>query len=596
MQLPIFLLLGQAIRSPPWLEPNRINIYQYFSPPPSAISPAATAPTPAAAPAPTPAAAPAATPAATPAQATTPTNPVMSWAPANAVPSTPAHHCAANRCTICDAQYLCVLNQANGLNGPQTGPLPHRRTCEPIYRPADPSIDVQTHSLQAGKSFYVAIPAYDEGIYTDSLAARAVSEGVQNGKHTAVKTWEEAKGLWALGCLRWHGNECRRERLQRADARAIHWAVAGTSIICGSRAAAFRLAQDSGSLDIRIRGHRDPAVLRDWLDNGSSELSSTTLSRRVPAHFLLVVAARTSSPALLRFLHGGRRVRRLSTLLLSALDLALVVAWLLVVAVRAPSTALSRCPQLVVHDAVPSCSCALPSCRGPNVVSGAFAFLTRRSSCSARLSTLLLSALDLALVVAWLLLFDTARPESSFSLAFARAPLFRLRARSALVCLFGTSSSTSAAGPQPAFGSLAHLTNPYNDAPGLVYFMRRDNRAIRRAYKKKIISRSAYLAAREVKAGHSKNFVRRRRAYRKCEKEWCLTWKFSIQTPTRMLIEALIHEDLRQHRAARVRCSCVVCHLEFYRAHGVGGVRGLVDKGIEWMDLLGQVSVVQSIP
>ncbi|KAJ7668733.1 hypothetical protein DFH06DRAFT_1321971 [Mycena polygramma] len=258
-KLLVFLRLGQAIRPPPWLDLNRINIYQYYSAPPATQTAAAP-------PAQTAAAPPAQTPAAAPT-----TNPVLSWAPANVVPATPAQRCAPNRCAICDAQHLCVLHQANGLNGPQTGPLPHRRTCEPIFLPADPSIDVITHSLAAGESFYLAMPAHQEAIYTNSITARAVSEGVQHGKHQACKTWEEAKALWALGCLRWHGNECRRERLQRADGRGINWAVAGTSIICGSRAAAFRLAQDSGSLDIRIRGHRDAAVLRDWLDNGSSE-------------------------------------------------------------------------------------------------------------------------------------------------------------------------------------------------------------------------------------------------------------------------------------------------------------------------------------
>ncbi|KAJ6450016.1 hypothetical protein C8R47DRAFT_1230424 [Mycena vitilis] len=113
-------------------------------------------------------------------------------------------------------------------------------------------------------------------------------------------------------------------------------------------------------------------------------------------------------------------------------------------------------------------------------------------------------------------------------------------ARSRRLRLAPFSAARAAAGPQPAFGSLAHLTNPYSDADGVAYFLRRDNQAIRRAYKKGLVSRSAYLAAREVKVGHSKNFARRRRGYRKCEKEWKLTWICSIRTPTRMLIEALI--------------------------------------------------------
>jgi hypothetical protein len=37
-----------------------------------------------------------------------------------------------------------------------------------MYYPDHPGIDVETHSLEAGKSFYVAIPAREEGIYTSS--------------------------------------------------------------------------------------------------------------------------------------------------------------------------------------------------------------------------------------------------------------------------------------------------------------------------------------------------------------------------------------------------------------------------------------------
>ncbi|KAJ7613286.1 hypothetical protein DFH06DRAFT_1344752 [Mycena polygramma] len=156
-------------------------------------------------------------------------------------------------------------------------------------------------------------------------------------------------------------------------------------------------------------------------------------------------------------------------------------------------------------------------------------------------------------------------------------------------------AARQALGPQPAFGSLAHLTNPYNDARGVVYFMRRDNRALRRAYQRGLISKSAYLGAGDVKAGHSKNFARRRRGYRKCERDWRLTWKYLLRTPSRMLIEALVHEEHRQHRAARVRCSCVVCHQEFYRARAVGGVRGLLNTAMEWMELLGQLPDYQAI-
>ncbi|KAJ7855807.1 hypothetical protein B0H13DRAFT_2357647 [Mycena leptocephala] len=205
-------------------------------------------------------------PAPTPPSNPPPTNPVMSFAPVTVLPTVPAQCCAPGRCEICDAQFLSVVQQAQSLNGPQTAPLPHRRTCRPTYHPDHPGINVETHSLEAGKSFYVAIPARDEGIYTSSLIAREKSEGIHNGRHEAAKTYAEAKGLWALGCLRWHGHECKRERLQRLDMRGKHWAVKGFDTICGSRGAAFWIAEDTDLDEIHIRGHRDISAVADWLE------------------------------------------------------------------------------------------------------------------------------------------------------------------------------------------------------------------------------------------------------------------------------------------------------------------------------------------
>jgi hypothetical protein len=68
-----------------------------------------------------------------------------------------------------------------------------------------------------------------------STEARRTSEGVVNGLHVAATTFAEAKGLWALSCLRWHGHECKRERLERIDAEGKHWALQGSDVICGSR-------------------------------------------------------------------------------------------------------------------------------------------------------------------------------------------------------------------------------------------------------------------------------------------------------------------------------------------------------------------------
>ncbi|KAJ7800666.1 hypothetical protein B0H14DRAFT_3490470 [Mycena olivaceomarginata] len=178
------------------------------------------------------------------------TGPIMNFAPAHILPTSPAVHCAPGRCDICDGQFLAVTYQANSLNGPQTAPLPHWRTCRPAYRPDHPSIDVQTHSLEAASKFFVVCPGREEGIYTSATAACVQTEGIRNSRHEAVATFAEAKALWALSCLRCHGHECRCERLARLDARGVHWAVKGFEQICGSRGAAFRLAEDEDLHDI----------------------------------------------------------------------------------------------------------------------------------------------------------------------------------------------------------------------------------------------------------------------------------------------------------------------------------------------------------
>ncbi|KAJ7817677.1 hypothetical protein B0H14DRAFT_3474424 [Mycena olivaceomarginata] len=60
----------------------------------------------------------------------------------------------------------------------------------------------------------------------------------------------------------WPAHECRRERLQRVDACNKHWGLKGSDVICGSRGAVFRLAEDTDLDDIHIRGHRDASVVQ----------------------------------------------------------------------------------------------------------------------------------------------------------------------------------------------------------------------------------------------------------------------------------------------------------------------------------------------
>ncbi|KAJ7615701.1 hypothetical protein DFH06DRAFT_1343470 [Mycena polygramma] len=140
------------------------------------------------------------------------------------------------------------------------------------------------------------------------------------------------------------------------------------------------------------------------------------------------------------------------------------------------------------------------------------------------------------------------------------------------------------------FAALAALCNPYHDEAGDCYILRRVPRAVQEAYDAKKISRGQYRAATQVKAGHSKNFDARQRGYRKCKIDWVLIWEVKVWTPNRKLLEALIHESLRERGAtvAPVKCSCSTCHREFYDLKKAGGVRGVKNLARFWMKALGQ--------
>ncbi|KAJ6467974.1 hypothetical protein C8R47DRAFT_1303112 [Mycena vitilis] len=144
------------------------------------------------------------------------------------------------------------------------------------------------------------------------------------------------------------------------------------------------------------------------------------------------------------------------------------------------------------------------------------------------------------------------------------------------------------------FAALAALRNPYDDAAGDCYVLRCVPRAVQEAYDAKKITRGQYRAATQVKAGHSKNFDARQRGYRKCEIDWVLIWEVKVWTPNRKLLEALIHESLRERGAtvAPVKCSCLTCHREFYDLKKAGGVRGVKNLARFWMKALGQAKRV----
>ncbi|KAJ6577730.1 hypothetical protein B0H19DRAFT_1370834 [Mycena capillaripes] len=143
-------------------------------------------------------------------------------------------------------------------------------------------------------------------------------------------------------------------------------------------------------------------------------------------------------------------------------------------------------------------------------------------------------------------------------------------------------SGRNSLGPEPAFGALSNLPNPYNDAFGKLYSL---TRTLRR--KKNRRARSVT----QAKMGHSKDFERRRRGYRSCADDWNLKWKYSLDTPTRKLVEALVHEEKKRHNSPHVKCSCKTRHTEFYDM----GVEELLRCAESWMYLLGQKAVRQRI-
>ncbi|KAJ7639684.1 hypothetical protein DFH06DRAFT_1335359 [Mycena polygramma] len=150
----------------------------------------------------------------------------------------------------------------------------------------------------------------------------------------------------------------------------------------------------------------------------------------------------------------------------------------------------------------------------------------------------------------------------------------------------------------PPFAALSALCNPYRDGPGDVYVLRRVPRAVQEAYDARKISRAMYFAKTQVKLGHSKKFPTRQRTYRKCTIDWALHWEVRFSTPNRKLLEALVHESLRERGAAvkPVRCSCSTRHTEFFNFKRAGGVRGVERLVLSWMWALGQAETVRIAP
>ncbi|KAJ7773773.1 hypothetical protein B0H14DRAFT_3508721 [Mycena olivaceomarginata] len=175
------------------------------------------------------------------------TGPIMNFAPAHVLPTAPAVRCAPGRCDICDGQFLTVTYQANSSTARRPHPCLTGVLVAPRTAPTTPASMSRRIPWRPAVNFLWSTPAARRAsIHQPPL--RAQTEGVRNGRHEAAPTYAEAKALWALSCLRWHGHECRRERLQRLDARGVHWAVKGFDQICGSRTSEFVAARDVAEL------------------------------------------------------------------------------------------------------------------------------------------------------------------------------------------------------------------------------------------------------------------------------------------------------------------------------------------------------------
>ncbi|KAJ7657843.1 hypothetical protein DFH06DRAFT_1327900 [Mycena polygramma] len=290
-------------------------------------------------------------------------------------------------------------------------------------------------------------------------------------------------------------SSCRRPLVVRADSRGRHSALV---LVAAARPLRLSAPNPWSALDLVlvVSVCRRPLAVR-------------AESRGLCAALVLVAAAISSArcPLVVRAESRGRR---------SALVLVLCVCPRRIrgqrsisflsspfAAARSPSAPslvasalrsflsppLSRPPaarSLSAPNPVASAACALVL-----VAAGSsFVALSRLRRLCARLHRARCVALPRRALAA-LVLSPTPRSSSSTAVVVRRAASTTTR----LAPFF---AARAAAGPQAAFGVLAHLVNPYpNDAPGDAYFLRRDSRAIRRAYQRKTISRNRYLAAAE---------------------------------------------------------------------------------------------------
>ncbi|KAJ6504286.1 hypothetical protein C8R47DRAFT_1210351 [Mycena vitilis] len=98
-----------------------------------------------------------------------------------------------------------LFQQIPSASQPPAQPL---RPCCPMPYHPDVGVDRNTHSEDAGKSFYVVKAGRVKGVFTNADMARLQVTGYSNFSMRAVGTWDEAVAEWEAFCRANHGVNC----------------------------------------------------------------------------------------------------------------------------------------------------------------------------------------------------------------------------------------------------------------------------------------------------------------------------------------------------------------------------------------------------
>ncbi|KAJ7020671.1 hypothetical protein C8F04DRAFT_1196420 [Mycena alexandri] len=138
---------------------------------------------------------------------------------------------------------------------------------------------------------------------------------------------------------------------------------------------------------------------------------------------------------------------------------------------------------------------------------------------------------------------------------------------------------------------LTTLPNPYlRDGFGVVYVNTRVSKKAFRLWRRGILSTAQFLSLFQIKVGHTCNFRRRRRQYNRCGRRFIIIWISHFSTPRRMLLECLVHANIRLRGALPIRviCGCGVRHREYVDCAAAGGIAAVEQDIVWWKGLFGE--------